>query len=61
MMNLSKLTKAELQSTGFKMLAQLESFLNDILETKARKIKKEGSIDKLTSEFKNFFFWYEAN
>ena len=54
MVNLSKLTKAELQSTGFKNTSTARNFLKDILKTKAQKFNKEGLIDKLTSEFNKF-------
>ena len=40
MVNLSKLTKAELQSTGFKNTSTARNFLKDILKTKAQKYKK---------------------
>jgi len=40
MVNLSKLTKAELQSTGFKNTSTARIFLKDILKTKAQKYKK---------------------
>ena len=54
MVNLSKLTKAELQSTGFKNTSTARNFLKDILKTKAQKFNKEGLINKLTSEFNKF-------
>ena len=54
MVNLSKLTKAELQSTGFKNTSIARNFLKDILKTKAQKFNKEGLINKLTSEFNKF-------
>ena len=54
MVNLSKLTKAELQATGFKNTSTARNFLKDILKTKAQKFNKEGLIDKLTSEFNKF-------
>ena len=44
MVNLSKLTKAELQSTGFKNTSTARNFLKDILKTKAQKFNKEGLI-----------------
>ena len=54
MVNLSKLTKAELHATGFKNTSTARNFIKDILKTKAQKFKKEALIDKLTSEFKKF-------
>ena len=54
MVNLSKLTKAELQSTGFKNTSTARNFLKDILKTKAQKYKKDELIDKLSSEFNKF-------
>ena len=54
MVNLSKLTKAELHATGFKNTSTARNFLKDILKTKAQKFKKETLIDKLTSEFNKF-------
>ena len=54
MVNLSKLTKAELHATGFKNTSTARNFLKDILKTKAQKFKKEALIDKLTSEFNKF-------
>ena len=53
MVNLSKLTKAELHATGFKNTSTARNFIKDILKTKARKFKKEALIDKLTSELIN--------
>ena len=50
MVNLSKLTKAELQSTGFKNTSTARIFLKDILKTKAQKLNKEGLINRLKSE-----------
>ena len=44
MVNLSKLTKAELQSTGFKNTSTARNFLKDILKTKAQKYKKDELI-----------------
>ncbi len=49
MVNLSKLTKAELQSTGFKNTSTARIFLKDVLKTKAQKFDKEGFINKLKS------------
>jgi hypothetical protein len=40
MVNLSKLTKAELQSTGFKNTSTARIFLKDILKQKHKNIKK---------------------
>ena len=54
MVNLSKLTKAELQSTGFKNTSTARNFLKDILKTKAQKYKKDELINKLSSEFNKF-------
>jgi hypothetical protein len=54
MVNLSKLTKAELQSTGFKSTSTARNFLKDILKTKAQKYKKDELIKKLSSEFNKF-------
>ena len=54
MVNLSKLTKAELQSTGFKNTSTARNFLKDILKTKAQKFNKEGLINKLKSEYNKF-------
>ena len=54
MVNLSKLTKAELQATGFKNTSTARNFLKDILKTKAQKYKKDELIDKLSSEFNKF-------
>ena len=54
MVNLSKLTKAELQSTGFKNTSTARNFLKDILKTKAQKYKKDELIKKLSSEFNKF-------
>ena len=54
MLNLSKLTKAELYATGFKNTSKARNFIKDILKTKAQKFKKEALIDKLTSEFNKF-------
>ena len=51
MVNLSKLTKAELQSTGFKNTSTARNFLKDILKTKAQKYKKDELINKLKSEY----------
>ena len=53
MVNLSKLTKAELQSTGFKNTSTARNFLKDILKTKAQKYKKDELIKKLSSEILN--------
>ena len=50
----SKLTKAELQATGFKNTSTARIFLKDILKTKAQKFNKEGLINKLTSEYNKF-------
>ena len=47
MVNLSKLTKAELHATGFKNTSTASIFIKDILKTKAQKFKKEALIDKL--------------
>ncbi len=41
MVNLSKLTKAELQSTGFKNTSTANFFFKDILITKAQKVQKK--------------------
>ena len=54
MVNLKKLTKAELQATGFKNVSIARIFLKDILKTKSQKFKKDESINKLTSEFNKF-------
>jgi hypothetical protein len=54
MVNLSKLTKAELQSTGFKNTSTARNFLKDILKTKAQKYKKDELINKLKSEYNKF-------
>ena len=54
MVNLSKLTKAELQSTGFKNTSTARNFLKDILKTKAQKFNKEGLINKLNLNIINF-------
>ena len=54
MVNLSKLTKAELRATGFKNTSTARIFLKDILKIKAQNFKKETLIDKLTSEFNKF-------
>ena len=54
MVNLSKLTKAELHATGFKNTSTARIFLKDIWKTKAKKFNKEALIDKLTSEFNKF-------
>ena len=54
MVNLSKLTKAELESTGFKNTSTARIVLKDILKTKAQKYKKDKLIEKLTSEFNKF-------
>ena len=54
MVNLSKLTKAELHATGFKNTSTARNFLKDILKTKAQKYKKDELIKKLTSEFNKF-------
>ena len=54
MVNLSKLTKAELQATGFKNTSTARKFIKDILKTKAQKYKKDELIKKLTSEFNKF-------
>ena len=54
MVNLSKLTKAELQATGFKNTSTARNFLKDILKTKAQKYKKDELINKLSSEFNKF-------
>jgi hypothetical protein len=54
MVSLSKLTKAELQSTGFKNTSTARNFLKDILKTKAKKYKKDELINKLSSEFNKF-------
>ena len=54
MVNLSKLTKAELHATGFKNTSTARKFIKDILKTKAQNFKKEALIDKLTSEFNKF-------
>ena len=40
MVNLKKLTKAELQATGFKNVSIARIFFKDILNAKAQKIKK---------------------
>ncbi len=53
MVNLSKLTKAELQSTGFKNTSTARNFLKDI-KKKAQKYKKDELIKKLSSEFNKF-------
>jgi len=53
MVNLSKLTKAELQSTGFKNTSTARIFLKDILKTKAQKYKKDELINKLKSELES--------
>ena len=45
MVNLTKLTKAELQSTGFKNLSIARNFLKDILKTKAQKFNKTALIN----------------
>ena len=50
MVNLSKLTKAEVHATGFKNTSTARKFEKYFL-TKAQKFKKEALIDKLTSEF----------
>ena len=54
MVNLTKLTKAELQSTGFKNVSIARNFLKDILKTKAQKFNKTDLIKKLSSEFNKF-------
>ena len=54
MVNLSKLTKAELHSTGFKNTSTARIFLKDILKTKAQKYKKDELIKILTSECNKF-------
>ena len=54
MVNLSKLTKSELEATGFKNRSVARNFLKDILKTKAQKYKKDELINKLTSEFNKF-------
>ena len=55
MVNLKKLTKAELQSTGFKNVSITRNFLKDILKTKSQNFKKKDElINKLTSEFNKF-------
>ena len=54
MVNLSKLTKAELHATGFKNTSTARNFLKDILKTKAQKYKKDELINKLSSEFNKF-------
>ena len=62
MVNLKKLTKAELQATGFKNVSIARNFLKDILKTKSQKFKKEALIYKLTSEFNKFkFFGIDLN
>ena len=54
MVNLKKLTKAELQATGFKNVSIARIFFKDILKTKSQKFKKDELINKLTSEFNKF-------
>ena len=54
MVNLKKLTKTELQATGFKNVSIARNFLKDILKTKSQKFKKDELINKLTSEFNQF-------
>ena len=54
MVNLSKLTKAELQSTGFKKYQHRQKLFKRYIKTKAQKFNKEGLINKLTSEFNKF-------
>ena len=54
MFNLQKLTKAELQTTGFKNVSIARKILKDILKTKSQKFKKDELINKLTSEFNKF-------
>ena len=53
MVNLKKLTKAELQAKGFKNVIIARIFFKDILKTKSQKFKKEELLNKLTSEFNN--------
>ena len=54
MVNLKKLTKAELQATGFKNVSVARIFLKDILKNNTQKFKKDELINKLTSEFNKF-------
>jgi predicted XRE-type DNA-binding protein len=54
MVNLNNLSKAELQSTGFKNVSIARNFIKDILKTKSQKFKKDELINKLTSEFNKF-------
>ena len=54
MVNLKKLTKAELQATDFKNVSIARNFIKDILKSKAQRFKKESLINKLTSEFNKF-------
>ena len=42
MVNLKKLTKEELQATGFKNMSIARIFLKDILKTKDQNIKKKN-------------------
>ena len=43
MVNLKKLTKEELQATGFKNVSIARNFIKDILKSKAQKFKKKMS------------------
>ena len=55
MVNLQKLTKAELQATGFKNVSIARIFFKDISKTKSQNFKKKDElINKLTSEFNKF-------
>ncbi len=54
MVDLKKLTKEELQATGFKNASIARIFLKDILNNKAQKFKKDELINKLTSEYNKF-------
>ncbi len=53
MVNLSKLTKVELQSTGFKSTSTAR-ILKRYIKKKAQKFKKDELINKLKSEFNKF-------
>ncbi len=54
MVNLSKLSTAELRATGFKNVLVARNYIKDILKAKAQKFKKEERIIKSTSEFNKF-------